>query len=118
MKHQIGKKKLNLRSPHRKSLLRNQTIILIEHGHLTTTTARAKEVKNFAEKLVTLAKKGYNFNTIRRAKSLLPYKDAALKKLFDEVAPKYSDRQGGYTRIIKLGKRVSDTAPVARLEWV
>jgi large subunit ribosomal protein L17 len=118
MKHQIGKKKLNLRAPHRKALIRNQTILLIEKGHLTTTEARVKEVRRFAEKLVTLAKKGSDFNTIRKAKSLLPYKDAALKKLFSEVAPRYSDRPGGYTRIIKMGRRVSDTAPVARLEWV
>lgn len=118
MKHQIGRKKLNLKYPHRKALLRNQAIILIEQGHVTTTHAKAKEVKNFAEKLVTLAKKGSDFNTIRRAKSLLPYKDAALKKLFSEVAPKYVDRPGGYTRIIKLANRISDTAPISRLEWV
>ena len=116
--HQIDKKRLNLRYPHRQALLRNQTIHLIEHGFLVTTHARTKEVRRFAEKLVTLARHGANFNTIRRAKSILPYKDAALKKLFSEIAPNYSQRPGGYTRIIKLGRRISDTAPMARLEWV
>ncbi len=118
MKHQIGKKKLNLRYPHRTALIRNQTIHLITFGHLTTTKARAKEVQRFAEKLITIARKGLDFNVIRRAKSLLPYKDEALKKLFKEIAPRYVERAGGYTRVISLGQRVSDTASIARLEWV
>jgi large subunit ribosomal protein L17 len=118
MKHQIGKKKLNLKPPHKRSLLRNQVILLIENGHLVTTKARAKEVKKLAEQLITLARKGNTFEIRRRAKMLLPYKDAALTKLFTEIAPNYTERPGGYTRIIPLGKRVSDTATIARLEWV
>jgi len=118
MQHQIDKKKLNLKAPHRRAMLRNQVIMLIEHGHLVTTKARVKEVRRLAEKLVTLARKGNTFNVRRRAKAILPYKDQALVKLFKEIAPKYTDRPGGYTRIIPLGKRVSDTATIARLEWV
>jgi large subunit ribosomal protein L17 len=118
MKHQSGRKKLNLNSAHKRALIRNQTIILIEHGHLTTTKARTKEVRRFAEKLVTLAREGNTFNARRRAQALLPYKEEALVKLFKEIAPRYTHRPGGYTRIINLGKRMSDTADIARLEWV
>ncbi|MEX0939971.1 MAG: 50S ribosomal protein L17 [Candidatus Babeliales bacterium] len=118
MRHQIGRKKLNLKASHRRSLLRNQVIHLIENGHLVTTKARVKEVRKLAEKLVTIARKGNTFTVRRRAKMLLPYKDTALDKLFGEIAPQYTERPGGYTRIIPLGKRISDTATIARLEWV
>ena len=118
MNHRIGRKKLNLKASHKRSLMRNQTIHLISYGHLVTTKARVKEVKKFAERLVTLAKKGNTFNARRRAKALLPYKEDALVKLFKEIAPQYADRPGGYTRIIPLGRRKSDTAVIARLEWV
>jgi len=118
MRHQSGRKKLNLKGPHRRSLLRNQVIHLITHGHLVTTRARAKETQRFAEKMVTIARKGNHFNMRRRAKQLLPYKDEALVKLFKEIAPKYVDRPGGYTRLIPMGRRASDTAIIARLEWV
>lgn len=118
MKHQIGRKKLNVKSSHRRALLRNQAIHLIENGYLVTTKVRVKEVRKFAERLVTIARKGNTFSFRRRAKQLLPYKDEALNKLFTDIAPKYVDRPGGYTRIIPLGKRVSDTATIARLEWV
>ena len=118
MKHQIGRKKLNLKSPHRKALLRNQTIHLITFGSLTTTRTTAKEVQRFAEKVVTLAREGNHFNIRRRVKAILPYKEEALTKLFKEIAPRYVDRPGGYTRLISMGQRVSDTAQIARLEWV
>lgn len=118
MRHQNGRKKLNLRYPHRTALLRNQVIQLIEKGHLTTTKTQVKEVRKLAEKLITIARVGNEFNARRRAKQLLPYKDGALVKLFKEIAPKYVDRPGGYTRIISIGQRASDTAQVARLEWV
>lgn len=118
MMHQSGKKKLNRKSPHRRAMLRNQVIHLITYGHLVTTKARLKEVKRLAEKLVTIARVGNDFNARRRALSLLPYKQEALIKLFKEIAPKYVDRPGGYTRIIPLGQRKSDTATIARLEWV
>jgi large subunit ribosomal protein L17 len=118
MIHQNGRKKLNLKPAHKRSLMRNQTIMLIEHGSITSTKARIKEVQRFAEKLVTLAREGNNFNARRRAKALLPYKDEALVKLFMEIAPRYAQRPGGYTRVIPLGRRLSDTATMAKLEWV
>ena len=118
MKHQIGKKKLNRRSPHRRSMLRNQIIHFIDYGCLQTTKVRIKEVQRLVEKLVTVARKGYDFNTIRQIKKALPYKQTMVEKLIKEIAPKYVDRPGGYTRVIPLGQRVSDTATIARLEWV
>ncbi len=118
MKHQIGRKKLNVKPSHKRSLLRNQVISFITYGHLVTTRARIKETQRLAEKLVTIARQGNNFNARRKARKLLPYKEEALLKLFKEIAPKYVDRPGGYTRIIPLGKRASDTATIAKLEWV
>lgn len=118
MIHQSGKKKLNMKPAYRKAFLRNQVIHFITFGHLKTTKTNIKEVRRLAEKLVTIAKRGNTFNARRQAKVLLPYKEAALVSLFKEIAPRYQDRQGGYTRIISLGIRPSDTAFMARLEWV
>lgn len=118
MRHLRDRKKLNLKASHRRSFLRNHVIHLITYGHLTTTKATVKEVRRVAEKLVTLAREGNDFNARRRAKALLPYKEEALVKLFKEIAPRYVERQGGYTRIIPMGRRPSDTALIARLEWV
>ena len=118
MKHQIGRKKLNVKPSHRRSLLRNQVISLIEYGHLVSTKPRIKEVQKLAERLVTIARKGNTFGVRRKALMLLPYKKETLTKLFEEIAPKYTERPGGYTRVIPMGRRVSDTAPIARLEWV
>jgi large subunit ribosomal protein L17 len=118
MMHQVDRKKLNLKSSHKRSLLRNQAIHLITYGHLVTTKVRIKEVQRFVEKLVTVARQGNTFNVRRKALSILPYKSEALLKLFTEIAPKYTERPGGYTRVIPMGKRASDTATIARLEWV
>lgn len=118
MMHQSGRKKLNLKSSHRNAMLRNQVIHLITYGQLITTKPRLKEVKRLAEKVVTLAREGNTFNARRRVQALLPYKKEAVLKLFNEIAPRYVDRPGGYTRLIPLGKRPSDTAPIAKLEWV
>jgi len=118
MNHQNAKKKLNVKPAHRKALLRNQIIHLIEYGSLTSTTAQVKEVRRLAEKLVTIAREGNTFNPRRRIKAMIPYKEEAILKLFKEIAPRYVERPGGYTRIIRLGRRISDTAPVAKLEWV
>ncbi len=118
MIHQSGRKKLNMKSPHRKAVLRNQVLHLIEYGHLVTTKPRVKEVRRLAEKVVTLAREGNTFNARRRVQALLPYKVSTVLKLFNDIAPRYVDRPGGYTRIISLGRRVSDTAPIARLKWV
>lgn len=118
MRHLRDHRTLNLKSPHRKAYLRNQVIHLINYGYITTSLAAAKEIRRFAEKMVTLAAKGSDFNTIRRAKELLPYSNVAITKLFDEVAPQYVSRPGGYTRILRLGRRASDSASMARLQWV
>jgi large subunit ribosomal protein L17 len=118
MMHQNGRKKLNMSGSHRVSVLRNQAIHLITFGHLTTTKARVKEVQKFVEKIVTIARTGNNFNARRRVAELLPYKPDAVVKLFTSIAPLYIQRPGGYTRVINLGRRPSDTASVARLEWV
>jgi len=118
MNHQNGRKKLNMKPAHRKAVLRNQAIHLINFGILQTTKARIKEVQRFVESLVTVARQGVTFNTIRRLKAALPYDNSAVKKLLEEIAPKYVTRPGGYTRVIPLGIRASDTAVIARLEWV
>jgi len=98
--------------------LRNQVLHLINYGHLTSTKTNVKETQRLAEKVVTVARQGNTFNARRRAKQLLPYSDALLIKLFKEIAPNYVNRPGGYTRVIPLGRRKSDTANMAKLEWV
>jgi len=118
MRHRSGKKKLNIKPDHKRSLMRNQAILLIEEGHITSTRARIKELQKFVERVVTVARKGNDFNTRRRVKALLPYKEQAVVKLIKEIAPNYVERPGGYTRVIPMGKRTSDTATIARLEWV
>ena len=118
MIHQNGRKKLNLKSGHRKALLRNQVIHLIKYGYLVSTKTRVKETRRLAEQVVTIAREGNTFNARRRVHALLPYDSEAVIKLFKEVAPQYVSRPGGYTRIIPMGKRISDTAEIARLEWV
>ena len=118
MVHQNGRKKLNLKAPHRRAMLRNQVIHLINYGHLVSTKARIKETRRLAERAVTIAREGNTFNACRRVQALLPYDMDAVIKLFKEIAPQYVSRPGGYTRMIPLGKRMSDTATVARLEWV
>ncbi len=113
-----GRKKLNIKSSHKRSLLRNQVIHLVTYGHLVSTKANIKETQKLAEKLVTLARKGTHFNVQRRVRALLPYKEEAVKKLFSNIAPNYVERPGGYTRVIPMGIRVSDSARIVRLEWV
>jgi len=118
MKHQNGRKKLNRKSPHRRAMLRNQVIHLITYGHLVSTKARVKQVQRLAERAVTIARQGNTFNARRRVHAQFPYKKEAIIKLFQEIAPGYVNRPGGYTRVISLGKRISDTTTIARLEWV
>jgi large subunit ribosomal protein L17 len=118
MVHQNGRKKLNLKAPHRRALLRNQAIHLIKYGHLVSTKARVKETKRLIERIVTIARTGNTFNARRRVHALLPYDEKAVLKLFIDIAPNYVSRPGGYTRIVPMGKRMSDTATIARLEWV
>jgi large subunit ribosomal protein L17 len=107
-----------MKQGHRRSLLRNQVMSLILYGHINTTTARAKEVRRIAERLVTIARKGNDFNTVRRVKQQLPYSETVVRKLIGEIAPRYVDRPGGYLRTYYLGRRESDTSAMSRLEWV
>lgn len=120
MRHRSKVQKLQRSKPHRESLLRNLASSLIEHRQITTTLGKAKALKPFADKLVTLGKKG-DLHSRRRALSLLGSNNLAqrsTKALFEDIAPKSANRQGGYTRIIKLGQRASDSAPMALIEWV
>src|SRR6266550_4489929 len=116
MRHQKKTIKLGRTADHRKALLANQVCSLIEHQRIKTTLAKAKAVRPLAEKMVTLGKKGA-LHARRTALAVLRQK-GAVKKLFDDIAPRSADRKGGYTRIVKLGARKSDSAPVAFIEWV
>jgi large subunit ribosomal protein L17 len=116
MRHQKKTVKLGRTAEHRKALLANQVCSLIEHQRIKTTLAKAKAVRPLAEKMVTLGKKG-SLHARRTALAVLRQK-GAVKKLFDDIAPRSADRKGGYTRIVKLGARKSDSAPVAFIEWV
>ncbi len=116
MRHQKKTVKLGRTAEHRKALLANQVCSLIEHQRIKTTLAKAKAVRPLAEKMVTLGKNG-SLHARRTALAVLRQK-GAVKKLFDDIAPRSADRKGGYTRIIKLGQRKSDSASVAFLEWV
>jgi large subunit ribosomal protein L17 len=116
MRHQKKTVKLGRTAEHRKALLANQVCSLIEHQRIKTTLAKAKAVRPLAEKMVTLGKQG-SLHARRTALAVLRQK-GAVKKLFDDIAPRSADRKGGYTRIVKLGARRSDSAPVAFIEWV
>ncbi|HBV96137.1 MAG: 50S ribosomal protein L17 [Peptococcaceae bacterium BICA1-7] len=112
----MGYQKLGLTTGHRKAMLRNLVTSLIKENRITTTETRAKEIKSIAEKMVTLAKKG-DLAARRQALAYI-YDEEVVKKLFDTVGPKYNERQGGYTRIIKTLPRRGDAAPMVILELV
>lgn len=116
MRHKYGQRKLNRTSQHRQSLLRNLSASLIKHEQILTTVPKAKELRPYIEKLITLAKRGGLSN--RRLAHARLQDDAQLVKLFDVLASRYSDRNGGYTRVIKAGIRASDAAPLAIIELV
>src|SRR5256885_9535477 len=116
MRHQKKTIKLGRTAERRKALLANQVCCLIEHQRIRTTLAKAKAVRPLAEKMVTLGKKG-SIHARRTAVATLRQKNA-VKKLFDDIAPRSTERNGGYTRIVKLGQRKSDSAPTAFIEWV
>ncbi len=116
MRHQKKTIKLGRKAEHRKALLANQVCSLITHQRIKTTLAKAKAVRPLAERMVTLGKKG-SIHARRTAFATLRQKDA-VKKLFDDIAQRSAERNGGYTRIVKLGRRKSDSAPMAFLEWV
>jgi large subunit ribosomal protein L17 len=116
MRHQKKIIKLGRKAEHRKALLANQVCSLIAHHRIKTTLAKARAVRPLAEKMVTLGKKG-SIHARRTAFATLRQKQA-VKKLFDDIAQRSVERNGGYTRIIKLGRRKSDSAPMAFIEWV
>jgi len=116
MRHKVGHRKLQRSAGHRNSLLRNLAASLIKHEQILTTTPKAKELRPYVEKLITLAKKG-GLSNRRLAHSRLQ-DDAQLTKLFEVLAERYKDRNGGYTRVIKAGIRASDAAPIAIIELV
>ena len=116
MRHKSGGRKLQRTGAHRIAMFRNMSASLIKHEQITTTVAKAKELRPYVEKLVTLAKRGGLANR-RLAMSRL-MDDAQLVKLFDVLAERYKDRNGGYTRVIKAGIRASDAAPIAIIEFV
>ena len=116
MKHNIKNKKLNKTSSHRKAMFMNMSNALIKHEQITTTLAKAKELRRFVEKIVTLGKKG---DLTSRRKTISTLQDNKMtKKVFDVLADRYKNRSGGYTRIIKLGNRFGDNAPTAVIELV
>jgi large subunit ribosomal protein L17 len=116
MRHQRKTIKLGRTAEHRKALLANQVCSLIEHQRIKTTLAKAKAVRPLAERMVTLGKNG-SIHARRTALATLRQK-GAVKKLFDDIAPRSAERNGGYTRIVKLGQRKSDSASMAFIEWV
>ena len=111
-----GSRKLGRTSDHRKAMLRGMVTLLLEKGKIVTTVARAKEVRSAAEKMITLAKRG----DLHARRQVLAYvlEEDVVKTLFDEIAPKYAERNGGYTRMIKKGPRRGDGAEVVILELV
>ena len=116
MRHKVGGRKLQRTSAHRAALFRNMAAALIKHEQITTTVAKAKELRPYVEKLVTLAKKGGLSN--RRLAHARLLDDTQLVKLFDTIGPRYASRNGGYTRVIKAGIRASDASPMAVIEFV
>jgi ribosomal protein L17 len=116
MRHKHGQRKLGRTSSHRRALLRNMAAAIIKHEQITTTLPKARELRPYVEKLITLAKHGGLSN--RRLAHARMLDDAQLVKLFDVLAERYATREGGYTRIIKAGYRASDAAPMAVIELV
>ena len=116
MRHRHSGRQLNRNSSHRKAMFRNMTVSLVEHEMIKTTVPKAKELRTFAEPLITLAKKDSVAN--RRLAFDRTRSKAAVGKLFDELGPRYQERPGGYIRILKCGYRAGDKAPMAYVELV
>ena len=116
MRHNKTGRRLGRNSSHKKAMLRNMVTSLFEHERIVTTTPKAKELRKVADKMITLAKRG-DLHARRRAARTIRDKEI-LKILFDDIGPRYSDRNGGYTRIVKLETRFGDGAPMAVIELV
>jgi len=115
MRHLRAYRKLGMNASHRKAMMRNMVTSLIEHERIETTDARAKEIRRLADRMVTLGKRG-DMHSLRISLKTVRTKTAA-KKLFDELGPRFKEKQGGYTRIVKLGRRAGDNAAMSILEW-
>jgi large subunit ribosomal protein L17 len=115
MRHLNQGRKLNRTSSHRKALFRNLVLSLIEHERIKTTDAKAKELRRYADRMVTLGKRGDL--AARRLAFAFIQSRTAVKKLFDEIAPRFTDRAGGYTRVVKFGVRRGDAAPLSIIEF-
>jgi large subunit ribosomal protein L17 len=115
MRHLNQGRKLNRTSAHRKALLRNLVLALVRHEHIKTTDAKAKELRRYADRMVTLGKRG-DLAARRLAFSFMQSRDA-VKRVFDEIAPRFKERNGGYTRVVKFGFRRGDAAPLSIVEF-
>lgn len=116
MRHRVHGRKLGRTTAHRKAMFRNQLTALFTHERITTTVAKAKELRPMAEKMVTLARTGTLANR-RRVLTMVPDKEI-VRRLFDDIAPRFTDRNGGYTRIMRLGPRQGDGAEMAIIEFI
>ncbi len=116
MRHRVAGVKLNRSPAHRRALFRNLVTALLEREAIRTTDAKAKELRRWGDRMITLGKRGTL--AARRRAARIVTRRSVLKKLFDEIAPRYVSRNGGYTRVIKLGVRVGDAAPVSMVELV
>lgn len=116
MRHRVAGRKLSRSTSHRVAMYRNQVTDLLKYGKIVTTEAKAKEVRSLAEKMVTLGKAG-NLSARRQALAYI-YSEDVVNKVFSEIAPRYADRAGGYTRMLRLGTRLGDAATVVQLELV
>ena len=115
MRHLKSYRKLGMNASHRKAMMRNMVTSLIEHERIVTTEARAKEIRKLADRMITLGKRG-DLHAVRLSLKTIRTKTAA-KKLFDELGPRFKEKQGGYTRIVKTGRRVGDNASMSIIEW-
>jgi large subunit ribosomal protein L17 len=116
MRHRVAGVKLNRSPAHRRALFRNLVTALLDHEAVRTTDAKAKELRRWGDRMITLGKQG-TLHARRRAASLINSR-AVVKKLFDEIAPRYAKRNGGYTRVVKLGVRLGDAAAISMVELV
>ena len=116
MRHRKSGRKLNRTSSHRKAMMRNMVTSLLDHERIETTDSKAKELRRFADRMITLGKRG-DLHARRQALSVIRSKEITAK-LFDELAERFRDRPGGYTRVIKLGNRIGDAAPISIIELV
>ncbi len=116
MRHNKSGRRLGRNSSHRKAMMRNMVTSLLDAEKITTTDARAKELRKLAEKMITLGKKG-DLHARRQALSVVQDKKV-VAKLFERLAPRFAERNGGYTRIMKVGNRAGDNAPVSIIEFV